>query len=404
MRKLCISLLLVALCLNQAQAQAASQPAAKQPHDMEKMWQAMLARPAMAVAATFDEQGRLWRGRVRDGYLLVSYSDDVGASYSTPVRVNPEPEALAADGENTPKLIAKGGVLYVSYTRSLEKPMTGDIRFSRSLDGGESFSVPITVNDNREVISHRFDAMAVNGKGQIYIAWLDKRDQSAARKAGGEYLGAALYYAVSEDGGKSFRNNVKIADHACECCRTAMALDSDGVPVVVWRHIFDTNIRDHAVVKLDAQAMPVRMSHENWNVAACPHHGPSVSITREGVYHAAWFSNAPQRQGLFYANSIDKGKTFSAPLSFGNSAMQASHPAVLGLGKKVYLVWKEFDGEHTTILLKHSIDGGQAWSAPASLASTSDASENPSLISGRGHVFLSWNTKNEGHRMIEVGE
>jgi len=402
MKKSCISLLLVALCLNQAQA--ASQPVTKQSHDMEKMWQTMLARPAMAVAATFDEQGRLWRGLVRDGYLLVSYSDDIGASYSTPVRVNPEPEAIAADGENTPKLIAKGGTLYVSYTRSLEKPMTGDIRFSRSHDGGRSFSVPITVNDNREVISHRFDAMAVGGNGDVYIAWLDKRDQSAARKAGGEYLGAALYYAVSEDGGKSFRNNVKVADHACECCRTAMALDNDGVPVVVWRHIFDNNIRDHAVVKLDAQTRPVRMSHENWNVAACPHHGPSVSITREGVYHAAWFSNAPQRQGLFYANSGDKGKTFSEPLSFGNSAMQASHPAVLGLGKKVYLVWKEFDGERTSIMLKRSVNGGKVWSAAASLASTSDASENPSLIAGRGRVFLSWNTKNEGYRMIEVGE
>jgi len=399
MKRLSLLLLLVALPLGQAQA--ASPPAAE--HDMTKMWQDMLAKPAMAVAATFDESGRLWRAQVRDGHLWLSRSDDGGMNYAEPVQVNAEPEAIAADGENRPKLVARGGSIYVSWTRSLEKPMTGDIRYSRSSDGGRSFSPPITVNDNNEVISHRFDALAVNGKGQVYIAWLDKRDQSTARKGGGEYPGAALYYAVSDDG-KVFHRNVKVADHSCECCRTAMALDTDGVPVVAWRHIFDGDIRDHAIVKLDGKATAMRLSHENWNVAACPHHGPSVSIGKDGVYHAAWFSNAPQQSGLFYAHSSDKGKTFSTPLNFGKPAVQAAHPAVLSLESRVHLAWKEFDGASTHIVAMHSADGGRSWSAPKRLASTADASDSPLLIQGKGQAYLSWNTKNEGHRLIKVGE
>ncbi|MFZ3017640.1 MAG: sialidase family protein [Gallionella sp.] len=391
-------LLLFAACIGPAQAD--SPPA----HDMTQMWQAMLAKPAMAVAATFDEDGRLWRAQVRDGHLWVSNSDDAGANYGEPVRVNAEPEAIAADGENRPKLVAKGGVLYVSWTRSLDKPMTGDIRFSRSSDSGRSFSAPVTVNDNREIISHRFDAMAVNAKGQVYIAWLDKRDLSEARRAGKEYAGAALYYAVSDDGGKRFRRNVKVADHTCECCRTAMALDTDGVPVVAWRHVYDGNIRDHAIVKLDGKATMARLGQENWNVAACPHHGPSVSIAKDGAYHAAWFSNAPEKRGLFYAYSTDRGKTFSTPLNFGKPAVQAAHPAVLSLGERVHLAWKEFDGENTRIVAMSSSDGGRNWSAPVGLASTADASDSPLLIERKGHVYLSWNTKNEGHRVIEANQ
>ncbi|MCK9200936.1 MAG: glycoside hydrolase [Gallionella sp.] len=391
-------LLLFAACIGPAQAD--SPPA----HDMTQMWQAMLAKPAMAVAAAFDEDGRLWRAQVRDGHLWVSRSDNAGANYGEPVRVNAEPEAIAADGENRPKLVAKGGVLYVSWTRSLDKPMTGDIRFSRSSDGGRSFSVPVTVNDNREIISHRFDAMTVNAKGQVYIAWLDKRDLNEARKAGKEYAGAALYYAVSDDGGKRFRRNVKVADHTCECCRTAMALDTDGVPVVAWRHVYDGNIRDHAIVKLDGKATMARLGQENWNVAACPHHGPSISIAKDGAYHAAWFSNAPEKRGLFYAYSTDRGKTFSTPLNFGKPAVQAAHPAVLSLGERVHLAWKEFDGEHTRIVAMSSGDGGKNknWSVPVSLASTADASDSPLLIERKGRVYLSWNTKNEGHRVIEA--
>lgn len=393
-------LFLFAACIGAAQAVTPPAPA----HDMAQMWRDMLARPAMSVGVTFDENGRLWRAQVRDGHLWVSRSDDAGASYGEPVKVNAEPEAIAADGENRPKLVARAGVLYVSWTRSLDKPMTGDIRYSRSTDGGRSFSAPVTVNDNREIISHRFDALAVNAKGRVYIAWLDKRDLSEARKSGKEYAGAALYYAVSDDGGKTFRRNVKVADHTCECCRTAIAVDTDGVPVVAWRHVYDGNIRDHAIVRLDGKAAMARLGQENWNVAACPHHGPSVSIAKDGVYHAAWFSNAPEKRGLFYAYSTDRGQTFSTPLNFGKPAVQAAHPAVLSLGERVHLAWKEFDGENTRIVAMSSNDGGKNWSAPLKLASTADASDSPLLIESKGRVFLSWNTKNEGHRVIEANK
>lgn len=383
-----------------AKAGAAAPAAA--PVDREKVWKEALAKPSLAVSATFDEKGRLWLAAIRGQHVYVSYSDDHGITESVPVKVNAEPENILGDGENRPKIIANNGVIYISYTQGLAKPMTGDIRFSRSTDGGISFSAPIAVNDNREVISHRFDSMGVNPKGRVYIAWLDKRDQSAAERKGEKYNGSGIYYAMSDDGGISFRSNIKIADHVCECCRTAMAIDTDGYPVVTWRHIYDGNIRDHALVKLDGKMTPARVSQENWNITACPHHGPSLSIASDGVYHAAWFSNATQRRGLFYAHSTDQGKTFSSPLDFGNIEAQASRPYVLSMGNSVYLAWKEFDGETTSILGMDSSDGGKSWSAPKKLATTSDASDWPMLASDGSRVYLSWNTKNEGYRLIET--
>ena len=377
--------------------------AAAVPVDRDKVWKEIIAKPSLAVTADFDENGRLWLAAIRNRHIYVSYSDDHGITQSVPAKVNAEPEDILGDGENRAKIIARKGVIYISYTQWLGKPMAGDIRFSRSTDGGKSFSTPITVNDNREIISHRFDSMVVNGKGHIYIAWLDKREQSAAEKKGEKYNGSAIYYAMSDDGGVSFRRNVKIADHVCECCRTAMAVDTDDYPVVTWRHIYDNNIRDHALVKLDGKMTPVRVSNENWNIAACPHHGPSLSIAQDGIYHAAWFSNAPQQRGLFYAYSADQGKTFSSPLSFGNIEAQPSRPYVLSLGSRVYLAWKEFDGESTSILGMESADGGKSWSAPGKLAATSDISDWPMLIGENSRAYLSWNTKNEGYRLIEIG-
>ena len=335
---------------------------------------------------------------------MVSHSDDLGKTFSMPAAVNSEPEFVAADGENRPKILVAGnGNIYISYTRPLETPFSGNVRFSRSVDGGKNFSAPVTVNDNLDLITHRFDAMGINGRGQIYIAWLDKRDTVAANKKGEKYSGIAVYYAVSDDEGKSFRRNVKAADHTCECCRVAMAIDTDDYPVIAWRHVYDNNIRDHALVKLDGKMAPLRLSHENWNIAACPHHGPSLSIAADGIYHAAWFSNAAQQHGLFYARSTDQGKTFSSPLNFGNLEAQPAHPCVFSLGSRIYLAWKEFDGERTGIFGMFSGDGGKSWSAPEKLATTSGASDSPMLISENSHVYLSWNTASEGYRLIEAG-
>lgn len=361
------------------------------------------ARAPLAASAAFDQAGRLWLATVKDGHVLISRSDDLGKTFRPAVTVNAETEVIAAEGEARPKIaFGPNGALYVSYTQSLDKPYTGHIRFSRSLDGGKSFSIPITVNDNLDVITHRFDSMAVNNRGEIYLVWLDKRDQQAAMQNKQAYAGAAIYSAVSKDGGQSFSANRKLADHSCECCRIALAMDTDGVPVAAWRHVYGKNVRDHAIARLDANATPLRISHDDWEVDACPHHGPALSVGTDGSYHAAWFTNGKNRQGLFYARSTDKGAHFSTPLNFGNEDAQTAHPYVLSTGKSVYLAWKEFDGKHSSIRLMHSADNGATWSAPKSVAQSADASDHPLLIAHGEHVYLSWNTLHEGYRLIDV--
>lgn len=365
-------------------------------------WQVARERPSLAVSAAFDPDGRLWIASIRDRHLFVSRSDDKGKTFSAPVRVTSGPEYIAGDGENRPKIVAAGGGrIYVSYTQSLDAPMTGHVRFSRSLDGGKTFSAPVTVNDDRQVISHRFEALGVNGRGEIHLAWLDKRDLHAARAEGEPYAGAAVYRAVSRDGGKSFANS-KVLDHSCECCRVAMAIDRDGVPVIAWRHVYDGNIRDHALARLDGTSAPMRASHDQWRVEACPHHGPALAIDDKGAYHFAWFSNAPQRAGLFYARSTDQGRSFSKPMAFGDEARAPAHPAVLAIGSRVFLAWKEFDGEKMTIRVRRSTDGGASWSAPATAAVTAGASDHPFLLSDRGAVYLSWSTAAEGYRLLPL--
>ncbi len=136
---------------------------------------------AKTMSSVFDTHGRLWSAWVSGQYLYVNYSDDKGLTFSPAVKVNAVAEKIAAGGEHRPKIkVSNKGFVFVSWTKKLDKRFTGNIRFSRSVDGGKSFTTAVTVNDNREIISHRFDTLGVNKEGDIYISWLDKRDKQKA--------------------------------------------------------------------------------------------------------------------------------------------------------------------------------------------------------------------------------
>lgn len=360
-------------------------------------------RCAQAPSAVFDDNNRLWLAWAVSGHVYVNYSDDLGKTFSTPVAVNSKPEAISARGENRPKIVVgtKNDV-YVSWTKPLEKKFTGHIRFSHSSDGGEHFSEPVIVNDDLNVTGHRFEALAINDKGDVYLSWLDKRDRDLAQKDGKKYHGAALYYTWSDDAGKTFKPNKKIIDHSCECCRVIMKMDEQ-LPVVLWRNIYDKNTRDHSLVKFIDKDQPgniERVSFDNWQIDACPHHGPDMSVAENGLYHLAWFNNGPERHGLFYARRNADG-SYNKAINFGDYKAAASHPNVLNKGHKVWLVWKQFDGKQESIWLQQSIDAGISWQVAQQL-SVAKNGDYPFLLANDKQVFVQWQTVEDGFQLIPI--
>jgi len=202
-------------------------------------------------SAVFDEEGRLWVAFVQNEHVYVSYSDDRGKSYADSVAVNQNPESAEHNGENRPKiLVDKDGTLYISWTLKTSPRFTGEIRFSRSTDGGLTFETPRTINDDNLFTGHRFESLFLNEAGQVYLTWIDKRDMEAHLAQDIPYSGAAVYYAVSKDQGKTFSENYRVANHSCECCRIAIAPRGPENIAILWRQIFGETTRDHAIAVL----------------------------------------------------------------------------------------------------------------------------------------------------------
>ncbi|NOT83606.1 MAG: exo-alpha-sialidase [Methylococcaceae bacterium] len=358
-----------------------------------------LSQCSETVTATFDHHGTLWVAWVNNDQIYVQSSNDKGHSFSDPVVVNAAPEAVAAQNESRPKIkLDAQGNIYLTWVITLDKKRSTYVRFSRSTDGGKHFSTPVTVNDNVEIIRHRFDTLAVGNRGEIFIAWLDARHTEAAKKVGQEFKGLSLYFTWSNDGGQHFYPNQKIADHTCECCRLESAIDRNNLPVLAWRHIFEGGIRDHALVTFKDWHTPGDIQHlgaENWKIDACPHHGPGLAIADSNIYHAVWFSNSETKQGLFYGYSSDAGKSFSQPVNFGKAG--ATHPHVLAVGQRVGVVWQEFDGKNNIVQFMQSTDAGKTWTKPVVAAQTAEMLDEPFLVSDGQQLYLSWHAPQQGY-------
>lgn len=349
----------------------------------------------LGATATIDAQGILWSAHKDGGHVVVSRSADLGRTWSRPLKVNAQAEATDASREARPKIATgPGGEVYVTWTRALRAPYSGEIRFSRSLDGGRSFSDPVTVHADRQEITHGFDALGVNASGQIFVAWIDKRDAVAAKQAGTrDYRGAAVYFAVSDDRGASFRGDYRLAEHSCECCRLALLPRADGSMLALWRQVFAPNIRDHALAAMyaDGRAGAVqRATFDDWRADACPHQGPALAQDAQGRLHAVWFTQAPAHAGVFYGRLREGG--VDAQRQVGGAT--AAHADLALIGQRVAIAWKEFDGARSQLLALLSEDGGDSW-RELHLASTGGASDQPRVLAWKDRFYIFWNTRNE---------
>ncbi len=358
-------------------------------------------RTGLGASAVFDPHGVLWTAYADGEHVVVRKSPDFGATWSSPVRVNGSPERIESDGDAKPALaLGKDGDVYVTWTKPLAKPYTGEIRFARSQDGGKTFTAPRRVHADGQEITHRFNAITVTREGRIFVAWVDKRDLIVAGGKEDDYAGAAIYYAVSDDRGATFRGDFKAVDHSCECCRIAFVPQHDGSVLALWRHVFAPNIRDHALARLGADGRVVgfrRATFDDWRIDACPHHGPSLGVDAQGRLHAVWYSGTPGRAGVYYGRLDSEG--VSGQRRIGGET--AEHADLATDGERIAIVWKEFDGERSNLRALLSRDGGGTF-AEHDVTSTADASDQPRLLTYRGVFYVFWNTRAEPLKVVRL--
>lgn len=99
-----------------------------------------------------------------------------------------------------------GNVYLLSTVRSNTTVDNADIVFSRSTDGGQTWSPPIKINDDNSTNNWQwFGTISVAPNGRIDVAWVDTRDASTG-------FNSTLYFSYSNDGGLTWSINEALSE------------------------------------------------------------------------------------------------------------------------------------------------------------------------------------------------
>ncbi len=358
------------------------------------------------VSVNFAPNGRLWRVTPSQHAVYVDYSNDNGKTYIKRVKINQHDQKISAWPENPPAIeISKSGRINILYYADEKQKSTSF--YSYSDDNGQSFSTPVLISDHAQTAMHYMDKMLVDNNDKLYLFWHDTRHDShqQSHKHDMDAGVLSLYYSVKNADDDSQFNSHFISAGICSCCRTATTFSAEGNPVILARMVYEDRVRDHALIRMNKDGTwkkPQRVTHDDWKIEACPEHGPSIAIDEKNRTHFAWFTLGENRQGIFYAHTDNNGVTVSEPLELGNVKYLPSHPDVIALKNRVMLVWKEFDGQQTTLHIKESHDRGESWTDITTNLFSKSKNSHPKLITNNTDIFLSWTSKDKGHQVIKL--
>lgn len=289
-------------------------------------------------------------------YYAVYNAD--GYTFTTP-RAIPSSSGVFPHAENMPKLVFKpDGSIIAMFGVEQHDPRNkyaGRVMYSQSFDHGNTWEPARALVTDTAGYDQRYFDMALLPNGEVAAIWLDNRKKTDAE-------GSSLYFATTT-GHQGFDAGRPVSATVCQCCRTDIFVDKQGMIHLAYRDIIQDTIRD-MVHQLSADtgrtfSQPVRISADNWVVKGCPHTGPTMAQDKNGL-HFAWFTMGGG-QGVFYSRSVDNGHTYTQKEQLSREAM-AKHPQLaVSEEDKLLAVWdepvKQQDTYNSRVVLEERING-----------------------------------------------
>ncbi len=349
----------------------------------------------------------------RRGRFGLRFATLEGESWSAP-RTIAESDEFFVNWADFPVIIESGGTLVSHWLqRNGGRGTSYDIHITRSLDGGETWTESIVPHHDDTPTEHGFVSMVPEADGGFTAVWLDGRafadsSEGAAREMS---LRGTRFAA---DG---TQQDVELLDpRICECCQTSAAYVGDSL-VAVYRDRDPTEVREMYAVRRTADGWqePVRVSHDNWQIRACPVNGPAI-VGGEANGAVAWFSLRDGVPEVKVAFTRDGGEHFSAailldrgptnemddskPRQLGGLAQASDQRAPIPMGRvaiarvspsRVAVSWIVANGNSADVIVQ-AVDLDGNLGARQTIASTSSARASgfPRIARSGERLIIAW--------------
>jgi hypothetical protein len=336
--------------------------------------------------------------------IYFSKSTDGGETFSAGVSLN---TSIATEQNIWPSIaVSSTGVIYVAWN-FVEEVVIGkgveyyyDVFFSKSTDGGTSFSTPVAITNTHSFV---FPCIGVSGSN-VHIFYAD----AAA------YPLADYYLVSSADGGDNFGSPVQVNDGACVEdiekyeSLTALAMDGSGNIYLAWLDgrrtdgngdIFFAKSTDHGTtigtnVMVNDVSVP-----ENANAIQ---YKPRITA---GGTNKVYVSFIDLRLGTewddnraYLSVSSDGGANFATEVSPHDHTCY-HHNLMANSDGKLSAVISTFMDTHWGLWLVESDDDGTTWNTPVAFTGVLDEDgEDPHIfLDADGYAYAVWSDDRSGN-------
>jgi hypothetical protein len=197
------------------------------------------------------------------------------------------------------------GDLYAAWTE-----YEGNLWFSRSADGGETFSPPLRVAGGHDAGPARGPSLAIDAEDTVYLAWTVGEDKAAD-----------IRFAKSADHGRTFSEPRIVFESGGHSDAPKIAVDSKGTVHLVYAespagpferyHIRYIRLTDGERTLEEPREISSPQTEQFESVGF-----PALSLDGEDNIYVIWElfpSRKKYPRGLGLTYSSDGGRTFAAP-------------------------------------------------------------------------------------------
>ena len=243
----------------------------------------------------------------------------------------------------------------------------GDIFFSKGSADSLNFDDAINLSDNLGKSS--FPRFEISGD-KVFATWYDYTP--------GE---SDIYFAVSTDGGSSFKTS-NLSQNQGVSYNPWVAASGNNV-FVVWNddtspdtnleresknqtRYFDVSVGNFEI--LLATSHDGGSSFEITNLSNTPGGSQNPRIATSGNHLYVIWTETELPRNIFLAVSTDGGVTFNEPVNVSNTQNLSGYAAIEPYENTVHVLWREKSTETTDIFYVRSDDNGVTFGTPVKLS------------------------------------
>ncbi|MCS6858520.1 MAG: glycoside hydrolase, partial [Sandaracinaceae bacterium] len=324
-------------------------------------------------------------------------TDAAGSTLAAEVRVNGTGDTVTRDSFEV-RLAAGGTQLFVIY-EAFVSARSRHIFFSRSTDGGATWTTPVQVSSPGApnfVASH---ARIAATPSRVYIVWRDNRNGSL------DVFVRVWDISTNAFVGPEQRVDTGTAPGASSSFSPEIAAEGNNV-YVAWVDDRDGGSFDIWFNRSNDQGVSWLPSAIKLDNDPLPHDsiGPQVIAPAPGVVLVGWIDYRSGFPDPYITRSTNAGMSFEAPvrLDTGTSpGASGSHElAIAGAGNLIGAVWSDERSGALDIYANFSLDGGATWQPSdyrldTSMAGSSDSQE-PVIAIANNRIHVVWRDHRRG--------